>query len=228
MELLRNGKTKDVYTLPDGNILLRFNDTVTGNADGSRDPGGNLVVGTETGTGQNALAVSIHYFELLNKKKVNTHFLSAELGKNEMTVRPARLFGKGLEFVLRYKATGSFVRRFGEFCADGAALTPPVFEVTLKDDGRDDPPVTEDILELLKIMDKKTYADVKKQTVSVCDIIRDDLGKKGLELVDIKLEFGLDKTGKVMLIDEISGGNMRVYRAGKKLNYPTLSALILE
>lgn len=228
MKLLRHGKTKDVYVLPDGNILLAFKDTVTGNADGSRDPGGNLVVGAEDGVGKNALAVSKYYFELLNGQKINTHFVSADLRKNEMTVKQVRLFGNGLEFVLRYKAMGSFTRRFGEFCHDGDILNPPIFEVTLKNDDRDDPPVTEDILSALGIMDKKIYAEIKRQTELIGGVVRDDLLKKGLELIDIKFEFGLDKNGAVLLVDEISAGNMRVFKNGKKLDYKTLSQLILN
>lgn len=228
MKLLRHGKTKDVFILEDGNVLLRFKDTVTGNADGSRDPGGNLVVGAEEGVGRNALAVSKYYFDILNRMNIPTHFVSANLEKGEMTVKSARLFGSGLEFVLRFKATGSFFRRFGAFCTDGQVLNPPVFEVTLKDDSRDDPPATQEILAALGLMTKEAFEDIKMQTLAIGRVMHDDLAKKGLDLIDIKFEFALDENGKVMLVDEISAGNMRVYKDGKKLDYKTLSGLILK
>ena len=46
----------------------------------------------------------------------------------------------------------------------------------------------------------------------IADVIRKELLDHELELYDLKLEFGLDSQGKILLIDEISGGNMRVYR----------------
>jgi phosphoribosylaminoimidazole-succinocarboxamide synthase len=141
-----------------------------------------------------------------------------------MIVRPAVLFGKGLEFVLRYRAVGSFTRRFGLYCAEGAEL-PGLFEVTIKDDARDDPPATREILAALGLLSGEQYDAIRGETVKICGIVKDDLASRGLELIDIKVEFGL-VDGKIALIDEISAGNMRVYKDGKKLDYLTLSALI--
>ena len=65
MQLIKTGKTKDVYKLPDGNVLLKFKDTVTGLPTGEMDPGGNQVVGTIEGVGNSALKISVHFFECL-------------------------------------------------------------------------------------------------------------------------------------------------------------------
>ena len=224
MELVKTGKTKDVYKLQDGNYLFKFKDTVTGHAPGQSDPGGNKVVGTVVGVGSAALKMSAFYFELLKKLNVSTHYVSADFEKNEMVVRPAAAFGKGLEFVVRYKAVGSFVRRFGLYCKEGDEL-PKVFEATLKDDDRDDPPVTGEIIAALKLLTPAQYEEIRNETIKICDIVKDDLKVRGLELIDIKIEFGW-VDGKIALIDEISPGNMRVYQNGKKLDYLTLSNLI--
>ena len=224
MELIKTGKTKDVYKLPDGNYLLKFKDTVTGHSTGEYDPGGNVVAGTVAGVGFGALKMTVYYFELLKKLGVNTHYVSADLPKNEMTVRPAVAFGKGLEFVVRYKAVGSFLRRFGLYCKEGDKL-PGIFEVTLKDDERGDPPVTAEILAALKLLTQEEYDKIRGETIRICDIIKNDLAARGLELIDIKVEFGM-VGGEIALIDEVSPGNMRVYKDGNKLDYLTLSALI--
>ena len=224
MELVKNGKTKDVYKLSDGNYLLKFKDTVTGHPSGESDPGGNRVVGTVAGVGGGALKMTVYYLELLKKHNIFSHYVSADLSKNEMIVRPATAFGKGLEFVVRYKEVGSFVRRFGFYCKEGDEL-PKIFEATLKDDDHDDPPVTGEILEALKLLTPAQYDEIHRETIKVCDIIRDDLKSRGLELIDIKAEFGL-VGGKIALIDEVSPGNMRVYQNGKKLDYLTLSSLV--
>jgi len=224
MELVKIGKTKDVYKLADGNFLLKFKDTVTGHPSGESDPGGNTVIGSVEGVGSGALNMSVYYFELLKKHTIATHYVSADLAKNEMIVRPAAAFGKGLEFVVRYKAAGSFVRRFGLYCTEGEPL-PYIFEATLKDDARDDPPATVEILEALKILTRAQYTEIYENTIQVAGHIREDLKNRGLELIDIKVEFGM-VNGKIALIDEISAGNMRVYKDGNKLDYLTLSSLI--
>ena len=224
MELVKTGKTKDVYKLPDGNYLLKFKDTVTGHQSGESDPGGNSVVGSVAGVGSGALKMTVYYFELLKKHNIATHYVSADLSKNEMVVRPAKVFGKGLEFVVRYKAVGSFVRRFGLYCKEGEEL-PKVFEVTLKDDAHDDPPATGEILAALKLLTPAQYDKIHGETIKICDIVRDDLKTRGLELIDIKIEFAL-VDGSIALIDEISPGNMRVYENGKKLDYLTLSSRV--
>ena len=224
MDLVKTGKTKDVYKLPDGNFLFRFKDTVTGSSSGVPDPGGNHVVGSVKGVGSGALRMSVYYFELFKKHRISTHYVEADLSKNEMIVRPAEFFGKGLEFVVRYKAVGSFVRRFGLYCKEGDEL-PKVLEVTLKDDAHEDPPATMEILGALKILTPSQYEIIHGETIKVSDIVKEDLKNRGLELIDIKFEFGL-VDGDIALIDEISPGNMRVYRNGEKLDYLTLSSLI--
>ena len=224
MELVKVGKTKDVYKMSDGNYLLRFKDTVTGHPSGESDPGGNSVIGSVAGVGSGALKMTVYYFELLKKRNIPTHYVSADLSKNEMIVRPAKVFGSGLEFVVRYRAAGSFVRRFGLYCREGDEL-PKVFEVTLKDDAHDDPPATSELLAALKLLTPAQYDKIHDETIKICDIVKDDLTGRGLELIDIKVEFGL-VDGQIALIDEISPGNMRVYKDGKKLDYLTLSSLI--
>jgi phosphoribosylaminoimidazole-succinocarboxamide synthase len=224
MELVKTGKTKDVYRLPDGNYLLRFKDTVTGSATGESDPGGNQVVGSVAGVGSAALSMSVYYFELLKKNNIYTHFISADLSKNEMIVCPAQAIGKGLEFVVRYKAAGSFVRRFALYCQEGQSL-PKIFEATLKDDAREDPPVTKEILSALNVLSSAQFDEIHSETIKICDIIKGDLQARELDLIDIKVEFGF-VDGRIALIDEISAGNMRVCQDGKKLDYLALSSYI--
>ena len=66
-------------------------------------------------------------------------------------------------------------------------------------------------------------------TKQVSGIVKDELAAKGLELFDIKLEFGRNsETGEIMLIDEISGGNMRVYKDGNSIVPLDLEKLFLD
>src|SRR5690625_1850056 len=152
-----------------------------------------------------------HFFEILQEKNIPTHYISTNMDEVSMTVKDASMFGNGLEVICRYRAVGSFYRRYGAYCKEGQTLDAFV-EVTIKDDERGDPPISKEALEALNILNRKEYEQIEELTKRISEIIKVELDKKHLELYDIKLEFGREKTtGSLMLIDEISGGNMRVY-----------------
>lgn len=75
-------------------------------------------------------------------------------------------------------------------------------------------------------MSQQLFDSMKEQTLKITKVVADDLAQKGLELWDIKFEFGYNN-GEVILIDEIASGNMRVYRAGKIVEPMELTKLIL-
>ena len=223
MKLVYTGKTKNVYELENGNYLLKFKDDCTGK-DGVFDPGENSVGLTIEGVGDVNLRMSVYFFEKINAAGIKTHYVSADLKETTMEVLPAKVFGKGLEVICRYKAVGSFIRRYGEYIEEGADL-PAYVETTFKNDEKGDPLVTKDALVALGVMSDAQYDDIKSMTQKITKIVADDLKAKGLDLYDIKFEFGYDADGKVMLIDEIASGNMRVYKDGKYIDPMTLSKL---
>ena len=221
--LVYTGKTKNVYALPNGNYLLKFKDDCTGK-DGVFDPGENTVGLTIDGVGDVNLRMSIYFFEKVNAAGIRTHYVSADLANTTMEVLPAKVFGKGLEVICRHKAVGSFLRRYGEYIEEGADL-PAYVETTFKNDALGDPLVTKDGLVVLGVMTEEQYDDIKDMTQKITQIVADDLKAKGMVLYDIKFEYGYDADGKVMLIDEIASGNMRVYKDGKYIDPMTLSRL---
>lgn len=210
MNLLKTGKTKDVYALDNRNILLKFKDDATINDKGQLDPGGNKVGASVKGLGLASLRVSKYFFEKINAAGIPSHYISSDPDAGTMTVKPAVFFGKGLEFICRLKATGSFIRRYGDYCTEGQDLDFLV-EVSIKDDERGDPMITSDAMDMLGILKLSEYEELKALTKRITAIIKDDLMAKGLTLYDIKLEFG-KVDGKVALIDEVSSGCMRVYK----------------
>ena len=223
LKLLYTGKTKNVYALPNGNCLLLFKDDCTGK-DGVFDPGENSVGLTIEGVGDVNLRMSIYYFEKINAAGIKTHYVSADLANTTMEVLPAKVFGKGLEVICRYKAVGSFYRRYSDYCELGQDL-PAYVETTFKNDALGDPLVTKDGLVDLGVMTAEQYDDLKAMTQAITKIVADDLKEKGLDMYDIKFEFGYDKDGNVMLIDEIASGNMRVYKDGEYIDPMTLNKL---
>lgn len=226
MELKYKGKTKDVYELEDGNYLLKFKDDVTG-VDGVFDPGANTVGLTIEGAGRAGLKLTKYFFEILKEKGIPTHYVDADIEQATMTVKPAEVFGDGLEVICRYRAVGSFLRRYGLYAEEGQALDAFV-EVTLKDDERQDPPISEDALDMLGILSKEEYKELKELTQQIANVVKEELAKKGIELYDIKFEFG--RTGEdkqIVLIDEISGGNMRAYKNGEYIEPLELEKMFL-
>ena len=191
MTKLFTGKTKDVYQLEDGNIKLVFKDDMTG-TDGVFDPGANTVGLTVEGAGLAGLIMSVYYFKLLEKQGYPTHFISSE--DNTMTVKQATPFGGslqlksephfrlrvgsdfecsggGLEVICRYKAIGSFFRRYGGVIKEGTALDA-VVEMTLKDDARGDPLINEDALIATGILKPGEYTELKTLTQKICSVIK--------------------------------------------------------
>ena len=222
-KLLYTGKTKNVYALENGNCLLKFKDDCTGK-DGVFDPGENSVGLTIDGVGDVNLRMSVYFFEKINAAGIRTHYVSADLENTTMEVKAAKVFGKGLEVICRYRAVGSFIRRYGDYIENGAKL-PAYVEMTFKNDEKGDPLVTKEGLVALGVMTGKQYDDMAEMTRKITKIVADDLAEKGLEMYDIKFEFGYDSDGEVMLIDEIASGNMRVYRDGEYIDPMTLSKL---
>ena len=223
LKLVYTGKTKNVYALDNGNYLLKFKDDCTGK-DGVFDPGENAVGLTIDGVGDVNLRMSIYFFEKINAAGIRTHYVNANLAETTMEVLPAKVFGKGLEVICRYKAVGSFFRRYSDYCELGQDL-PAYVETTFKNDEKGDPLVTKDGLVDLGVMTAQQYDDLKDMTQKITKIVADDLKEKGLDMYDIKFEFGYDPDGNVMLIDEIASGNMRVYKDGEYIDPMKLNEL---
>ena len=224
MKHVYEGKTKTVYELENGNYLLKFKDDATG-TDGKFDPGANTVGLTIEGLGNGGLRLTTHLFDMLHQNGIKTHYVKSDIENSTMEVLPATQFGKGIEVVCRFKAVGSFMRRYAQYATEGQELDAFV-EVTLKDDEREDPPITKDALVLLSIMTDEEYESLKEQTQNICRLVKAELAKYGCELYDIKLEFGRNN-GQVILIDEITGGTMRVFKDDKIVDPLELVKIVL-
>lgn len=223
MKLIYDGKTKSVYELESGKYLLHFKDDVTGE-DGRIDPGSNFVLGKLEGKGSASLRMSRYYFELLKKQGIPSHYIECDLENNRMAVRSAEMFGHGLEVICRFKAFGSFLRRYGKYTTELQPLDTLV-EITLKDDERGDPLINDEALIQLGLMTDAELARVKTMARNIAGIIKDDLAREGLDLVDIKFEFGR-VDDEIVIIDEISGDCMRVFKDGEQVPPRELAEMI--
>lgn len=227
-EKIYSGKTKEIHRREDGNLLIIFKDDVTGQ-DGVVDPGANQVMGRISGKGRMSLEITGHFFRLLEEGGIPTHRVSIIPEKNAMVAREATLPGAvpgvsagGLEFICRLKAYGSFCRRYRKHVSGELQALDYLVEITLKDDERGDPLINDDAIVALGILEREQLARARELTRRAARIIAAELGEKGLDLVDLKVEFGL-VDGKVTLIDEVSADSMRVMdRRGEVLSHEEL------
>ena len=225
MKTIYNGKTKQV--LKDektGDYFLFFKDSATGE-NGVFDPGSNTVGGSVSGKGKTGLTVSKYFLELMEKNGIPTHYLDADLDKCLMKVRPVTV--PKLEFVLRYFTAGSMCRRFT--LEKGIPFDPPYLEVTLKDDEQGDPLISERLCIMKGLLKEGQYQKALDLLVKAGKVLRAELKKMGLTLIDFKLEFGFDAKGNIYIADEITPDIWRVQDASGKIpNQIDCAKLILS
>ena len=206
MKTLYDGKTKTVMLdEATGVVNLFFKDTATGE-NGMFDPGYNTVGGSVEGKGKIGLTISKYFFELMEKNGIPTHFLGADIDKNLMQVK--QLTVPKLEFVLRYFTAGSMCRRFT--LPEGIPFDPPYKEVTLKDDEQGDPLITERLCLMKDMLIPGVYDQGLELVEKVGEVLKVELAKMDLQLIDFKIEVGYDADGKVYVVDEITPDIWRV------------------
>lgn len=227
-KLVYTGKSKNVYELKNGNTLLVFGDGFTG-ANGVEDPGANHNIGTKEGLGhQNLLVTSTIFDEIGKTLKIPTHQISVDLSKNFQEVKKVSMLGKGmpfelddqkytaagLEFIARNKAMGSFILRKTGYKEGDNLITngKPFVEVSVKHDTAEDPFFDRSYY-IKKGIDAKIFDQAVDYTIKITNFLTEYFKKKDLELIDIKMEYGIDKDGKLTLADEISPGSLRAMTA---------------
>lgn len=217
MKLVYRGKTKDVYESGPDTFCLQFSDRVTKNADGEIDPGGNTIAeATVPGQAAACLQMSSTIFNALTAQGLRTHMLDFNLEALTMSVKKARLFTPGLEWVARWVCTGSFLRRYGMVpgISDGMRFAEPVFEITLKDDEAGDPLIVPSAIVALGIVDAKSMDRLQAANRQALKAIHAMFAERELDLWDIKIEWALDGDGTPLLIDEVSPGSCRAFKKG--------------
>jgi phosphoribosylaminoimidazole-succinocarboxamide synthase len=199
-EKLYEGKAKIVYaTDKPGFIIQYFKDDATAfNA---------LKRGTIVGKGVVNNRTSAVLFEMLAKKGVPTHYVET-LSDREMLCR--RLDIIKIETIARNVVAGSLAKRTG--LPEGAPIKQPILELYYKSDPLGDPMINEEHVRMLKLAAPKEVAWIKRMALRINGLLRPYLRRRGLLLVDFKLEFGRH-AGRLWLGDEISPDTCRLWDA---------------
>jgi len=199
-ELLYEGKAKRLYTTDDPNLLIaEFKDDLTA-FNGEKHS-------QEAGKGALNNKISTELFKLLENAGIPTHFVDRP-DDNHMLVKKVDIIL--IEVVVRNIATGSLSKRLG--IEDGTELPFTLVEFYYKRDDLGDPIINDEhclILDLIK--SEADLEELKRLGREINTILKAFFAKKGLNLVDFKVEFGYDSEGNILLADEISPDSCRFW-----------------
>ena len=209
MKIIYEGKTKRIVSAGE-RMVLQFKDDVTGDADGNVNPGGDFIVGHMEGKGAASAKVAAFLFKLLGEAGIETHFRKLR-SSTEIEVLPAGRIP--LEVIYRAKAYGSFLTRYRGHVEQMSPLD--LIEFNLKDDVLHDPLITTQAITKLGIASASELLQIEVIVHKVASVVMKALAARGLELVDMKLEFGRTDD-KLLVVDELSGDTMRVYDLAQK------------
>ena len=208
-ELLCEGKAKRLFLTDDENLVIsEFKDDLTA-FNGEKKS-------SEAGKGALNNKISTELFKLLDSKGVQTHFVKM-LDDNHMLHKKADVIL--IEVIVRNIATGSLTRTLG--IEDGKVLPFTLVEFDYKDDDLGDPKLNDQHALILELVEHQDELDkLRRVARQINDILKPYFVDKGLNLVDFKLEFGKDKDGNIILIDEISPDNCRFWdiESGEKMD----------
>ncbi|NMD69623.1 phosphoribosylaminoimidazolesuccinocarboxamide synthase [Bacillus sp. DNRA2] len=200
-ELLYEGKAKRIYSTEDENVVLvEYKDSATAfNGEKKAEI---------SGKGRLNNAITSLLFEKLHEKGIETHFIK-QLSETEQLVKKVSIVP--LEVVTRNVAAGSLAKRLG--LEEGQALSKPLVEFYYKDDSLGDPLVTVDHVLELNIATVEELEILKEKALNINAVLVGFFEGLGIRLIDFKLEFGKDASGKIMLADEISPDTCRLWDA---------------
>ena len=199
LELIYEGKAKKIFLHEDSEkVIIEFKDDATAfNA---------LKKAKFKGKGELNCLITSKIFEFLIKNGIPTHFISLR-NKNSIIAQKIEIIP--LEIVLRNKAYGSICKQTP--LIPGTLLKEPLIDLYFKNDELNDPLLTKNRIRLLNIISNEDLEIIEKITLSINKLLKDFFLNINLDLVDFKLEFGKNKSGKIVLADEFSPDNCRLW-----------------
>jgi phosphoribosylaminoimidazole carboxylase/phosphoribosylaminoimidazole-succinocarboxamide synthase len=210
--LLNEGKTKQIFDLPEnpGHVILLNKDRISAN-NGVRmhDLEGKAEISNLT---------NAKVFDLLNRAGVKTAFTKLVSDK-AFLARKCEMVP--IEWVTRRLATGSYLKR-NPGIQEGFRFCPPKQETFFKDDANDDPQWSEEQIVAAKfnvngVLITQDEVDIMRQTtILVFEILERAWNTKNCALIDMKIEFGVDASGEILVADVIDSDSWRLWPSGDK------------
>ena len=202
--LIYEGKAKKIYAHEDSDkVIIEFKDDATAfNA---------LKKAKFEGKGELNCLISSKIFEFLVENDIPTHYLGLK-NKNSMIAQKIKIIP--IEVVLRNTAYGSLCKQ--TTIEPGTVLESPLIDIYLKNDSLNDPLLTKERINLLNIINNEDLELISDMTLKINKLLKIFFYNIKLNLVDFKLEFGYDSKGRIVLGDEISPDNCRLWDLNQK------------
>ncbi len=204
--LLAEGKTKQIYAYPgDDTLAYMINKDQITAGDGVRR---NQLVGKSRWS----TITTANVFRLLNEEQIATHFVEQI---DDVTLLVRRCAMLPIEQVMRRIATGSYLKRHPEV-SEGTRFEPVLVETFLKDDERHDPQIWEEDIVNLGLATTTEIEWMARQGRRVFETLERAWASIDVTLVDLKIEFGRDPQGHMLVADVIDNDSWRLWPGGDK------------
>ncbi|MBO5140044.1 MAG: phosphoribosylaminoimidazolesuccinocarboxamide synthase [Peptococcaceae bacterium] len=198
MKLLYEGKAKKVFQTDMTDVLIvSYKDDATA-FNGEKK-------GTIAGKGIVNNRISNHFFKLLERNGIPTHYIE-DLNNRETAVKQVEIVP--LEVIVRNVAAGSFSRKMG--VAEGTVLSVPTIEFSYKNDALGDPFINSSYAVALQLATQQEIKIMKNYALQINEILKEEYARVNLQLVDFKIEFGRYHDA-IILADEISPDTCRLW-----------------
>ena len=207
-DFLYEGKAKQIYsTEDDDKVIIHYKDDATA---GNGEKKGTI---KDKGVINNKITTKL--FEMLEKKGIKTHFIE-KLNDRDQLCQKVEIFP--LEVIVRNIITGSMAKRVG--IVDGTKPENTIFEICYKNDAYGDPLINDHHAVAMKLATYDELEQIYAITARINNLLKDIFDKEGIILVDFKIEFGKNKTGEILLADEITPDTCRLWdkATNKKLD----------
>ena len=208
LEMMYEGKAKQVYATDDPDrVIIHYKDDATAFNGLKKDSIRNK------GVLNNKITTIL--FAELNRRGIATHWIET-LNDRDQLCKKVRIVP--LEVIVRNVVAGSMAKKFG--IDEGTELKTPVYEICYKNDELGDPMINDTHAVGLGLATREELDQIYAITAQVNEALKEILDQIGIRLIDFKLEFARDSTGRVLLADEISPDTCRFWEKGtdKKLD----------
>ena len=197
--LLYEGKAKKIFSTDNPNIVrvAYKNDTTAFNGEKFEKLEGKGHLNNE---------ISSYFFSYLKEHGIDSHLVE-KISDTEQLVQRVEIIP--LEVVTRNVAAGSLSKRIG--WEEGRKMPGPVVEFYYKNDDLGDPMLADVHIQTLGLATSEELEVLRNKALKINNYLLKLLESRGLLLVDFKLEFGRDSSGRLLLADEISPDTCRFW-----------------
>lgn len=207
-DLIYEGKAKRVYKTdqPD-KVLIEFKDDLTAFNAAKK--------GSFAGKGMVNARISQILFNKLRSQGVASHYCEMQSPGvwlcQKLNMIP-------LEVVVRNRIAGSLAKKMNQ--PEGGILEQPLVEFFLKNDSLNDPQISKKQIVDLGMAKSDNLDELEKTALKINRILGAVFAQANIDLVDFKIEFGLNPLGELVLADEISPDSCRLWdkSSGEKLD----------